>query len=967
MLSINKNVLKKFKRLLTGITLSVVLPVTWSGSLVSESTHSKLLPALFGMLIWQSSPFTINNVQKYFYQEGSGQEGSGQEESGQEESGQEESGQEESGQEESGQEESGQEESRKINTRSTDITSAPKAHWFIATLPDACTSPGCIVEASLPFPGTAHCSEERCDLLAQSNNIYLLSDIQSGSFVQFDAADNRSSVIILFISQNQIPSGVCDPRFVPAQNISLRISGKPPEPDFPLIPVTPIYHSSDDAVEIPLLVDEKKRRLAFLDTLKGHGKPSRLVLNLSRCHLKDKRTLISLDDLLTRFAITTTLPKLETLARGFFFSYRRTFNKNGESVIEVKTASGWKKATKEQAARVMGLIAEKELERHDDVYTTEGYSIIHTSSDTQHRPPGITRRDDDRKNKKPELKHQGKAKQAPPKKKTKPSHLPPTSFSTTSVSQPIVERKKSDPGTLEPIAPHQTSQQPKDLPAPPFERSLPDQLYTAIKNYHLAMPEQRSKLQKEFVTLMTPFVSGIGYVITGFIKAGTEGTVFSIKQNSDAPDLPEEVLKITPVLADELSRYSQLKIDIDNIQRLEPEASSALIPILHHRLYISSPNQHGLYIQRMPKGSPLRDMPMTNRIIWEQFLSLLERIQILHSKHFVHLDIKPSNMVLYRGKWVLVDLGMNFTTDKNRLFSNMRHNPGTAFYLGPACFALLKSPENNTVPSFRYQSDADALTISVLHLLLGNVPGELLVNKLIAESSDHDYVRLLDKIDPECGQRKHLASQLLLWKYVRKSSDLLLQGLISEADKTRQRVLSEADRLVMQSMLLSSVNPKPSIILANTLNPYIKIVGEHVLGMSSTHQSLRSRVRRSSLSQPRLPTTSAPSFLDRARIHSDPSRDIHVQTRSSRRTTGFPKPEPPIMHSEVVTLPPIPPGRSIMAPLPEAGNSAVRHRTVPSQNSVIPETIKESRNEQPGPGHKSPPDSGSFKVKKTDL
>lgn len=116
-----------------------------------------------------------------------------------------------------------------------------------------------------------------------------------------------------------------------------------------------------------------------------------------------------------------------------------------------------------------------------------------------------------------------------------------------------------------------------------------------------------------------------------------------------------------------------------------------------------APNKGDIFIvSRMVSGqnidqfinTNIRSMPQPERRICELFMPVLDALGYLHEKSILHLDIKPSNIMMEKGKNVrLMDLGIadiTVATDNNPTLSSVM---GTPRYAAPEQFGNNK--DNN--------------------------------------------------------------------------------------------------------------------------------------------------------------------------------------------------------------------------------------------------------------------------------
>lgn len=173
-----------------------------------------------------------------------------------------------------------------------------------------------------------------------------------------------------------------------------------------------------------------------------------------------------------------------------------------------------------------------------------------------------------------------------------------------------------------------------------------------------------------------------------------------------APDGREVALKIPRT---EVRRDPQLA------QRFAQEVSLGLS--ISHPFLVSSlagcPTGEGAYLalEFFPEGT-LEERLATERLDRDEVLRLLHQIGSalidLHRRGIVHQDVKPSNIFLRRGDFVLGDLGVAKVQGQSSI-----ERAGSPFYMAPEVFA-----GQPTSPA----SDAYSLGILAFELLSGKRP-----------------------------------------------------------------------------------------------------------------------------------------------------------------------------------------------------------------------------------------------------
>lgn len=137
----------------------------------------------------------------------------------------------------------------------------------------------------------------------------------------------------------------------------------------------------------------------------------------------------------------------------------------------------------------------------------------------------------------------------------------------------------------------------------------------------------------------------------------------------------------------------------------------------HGPMFIISALVNGITLDEHINKHRLRELPDSTKRICETAFPVLDALDYLHSKDIIHLDIKPSNIMLENGYNIrLMDLGIAFTHDAIELTS-----PGilgTPQYAAPE---QVLEPGRNRLEIDR-TTDIYELGVTLYELLAGSNP-----------------------------------------------------------------------------------------------------------------------------------------------------------------------------------------------------------------------------------------------------
>ena len=173
----------------------------------------------------------------------------------------------------------------------------------------------------------------------------------------------------------------------------------------------------------------------------------------------------------------------------------------------------------------------------------------------------------------------------------------------------------------------------------------------------------------------------------------------------------------------------------------------------HGPLFIISRFIQGVTMDTFVKNN-LSSICNPQRKICELFLPVLDALSFIHSHGIIHMDIKPSNIMVEDGRNVrLMDLGIAHVVSTN--FGSTSGLMGTPNYAAPEQFELLESQ-----PSFSPSTDIYEAGVTLYEFLTSENPFRKNTLEEIKESHKKDILPSSPKLTPS------------LLKVLRKATDI---------------------------------------------------------------------------------------------------------------------------------------------------------------------------------------------------
>ena len=194
-----------------------------------------------------------------------------------------------------------------------------------------------------------------------------------------------------------------------------------------------------------------------------------------------------------------------------------------------------------------------------------------------------------------------------------------------------------------------------------------------------------------------------------------------------------------------LENLRSQRIETDILKALEKHCEKFFVPMIDHG---STPD--GKYFIAMQKlGPSLSDLikkrkkPFTTKTGLQIAIKITESLRLMHSQGWVHLDRKPSNILIGNGKSQdlhLIDFGICQVYRKNGVHIS---NHQTKHFIGSFHFA---SPNIFKRQSLSRRDDMLSLLFLTVYLLNGELPWEANTKGLHQEAVEehiahfHDYM-----------------------------------------------------------------------------------------------------------------------------------------------------------------------------------------------------------------------------------
>ncbi len=198
-----------------------------------------------------------------------------------------------------------------------------------------------------------------------------------------------------------------------------------------------------------------------------------------------------------------------------------------------------------------------------------------------------------------------------------------------------------------------------------------------------------------------------------------------IKQLKPVTENPQ----IHKMVQDRFQREAAILEDLGN--------SNNRIPNLY--AYFAEQGQFYL-VQEYVEGKTLTQKIHTEGVMSESAVreilkSLLYVLNFVHSKHIIHRDIKPDNIILRDADNVPVLIDFGAVRESMGTVVNSQGNPTSSIVIGTPGFMPPEQAAGRPV----YSSDLYSLAITMIYLLTGRMPQELQTDPKTAEIIWHQY------------------------------------------------------------------------------------------------------------------------------------------------------------------------------------------------------------------------------------
>lgn len=269
------------------------------------------------------------------------------------------------------------------------------------------------------------------------------------------------------------------------------------------------------------------------------------------------------------------------------------------------------------------------------------------------------------------------------------------------------------------------------------------------------------------------------YTLAKQLGKGSFGTVF--KGIGDVGDVAVKVMYL-PENAEERNsvlRDFEREVAAQEYLSVQPQCQTNIVCLYEY--WVDEDNNAAILISELMDGD-LDHLPPSDEEFVPMTRQLLEGLNFIHNKNFVHRDIKQGNVLRKGHMFKLADLGLLCGSANNKPLPLCSYGAGTLVYLAPEVFQAMGL---NSFPEEMKPSDVWALGVTIFELLHNELPFRD-ISEFVNEESFKKYMRNLPQSDIDAA-----FDQLQIGDEVFDNLDSVLYGML-KVDPNERLTAKEA-------------------------------------------------------------------------------------------------------------------------------------------------------------------------------